>query len=96
MTQTANSANDVTRMSEGNGKISISWDELKTRQVEQRVGAMTAMKRNRDYAQLTDAPEAPAAAPIKNLFYNTVVYMSFFGVVGGLLVSLRNGVVNAL
>src|SRR5947208_9876327 len=68
-----------------NGKITISWDELKTRQVEQRLGAMTAVKRNREYAQMIDAPEPAAAAPIKNLFYNTVVYMTVFGLVGGFL-----------
>jgi hypothetical protein len=64
-------------------KITISWDELKTRQVEQRVGAMNAVKRNREYAQLTDAPEPAAPAPIKNFFYNTVVYMTIFGFLGG-------------
>jgi hypothetical protein len=67
------------------GKITISWDELKTRQVEQRIGAMNAVKRNREYAQLTDAPEPAAPAPIKNFFYNTVVYMTVFGFVGGFL-----------
>ena len=72
-------------MSEGNGKISISWDELKTRQVEQRIGAMEAVRRNREYAQMTDVPEPAAPAPTKNLFYNTVVYMSVFGFLGGLL-----------
>src|SRR5215208_5572352 len=66
-------------------KITISWDELKTRQVDQRIGAMNAVKRNREYAQLTDAPEPPAPAPIRNLFYNTIVYMTVFGLLGGFL-----------
>lgn len=65
-------------------KITITWDELRTRQVEQRIDAMQAMRRNREYAQLTDAPE-PTAAPLKNLWYNAVVYMSIFGLLGGLL-----------
>src|SRR6476619_2715003 len=39
---------------------------------------------NRDYASMTDAPE-PQTAQIKNLWYNTTVYMTIFGLVGGLL-----------
>ena len=65
-------------------KITINWDELRTRKVEQRLNAMDAVKRNRDYASMTDAPE-PQTAQIKNLWYNTVVYMTIFGLVGGLL-----------
>jgi hypothetical protein len=67
-----------------NEKITISWDELKTRQVDQRVNAMQAMRRNREYAQLTDAPEQAATA-MKSLWYNTIVYMTVFGLFGGLL-----------
>jgi hypothetical protein len=64
--------------------ITINWDELRTRRVEQRLSAMDAVKRNREYASMTDAPE-PQVAQIKNLWYNTVVYMTVFGLVGGLL-----------
>ena len=65
-------------------KITISWDELRTRQVEQRVSAMQAMRRNREYAQVTDAaPEEPRK--FKSLWYNAVVYMTAFGLLGGLL-----------
>ena len=67
------------------GKITISWDDLKTRQVEQRIGAMNAVKRNREYASLIDAPEPAAPAAMKNFFYNTIVYMTIFGFVGGFL-----------
>src|SRR5688572_151214 len=64
-------------------KITISWDELRTRQVEQRVSAMQAMRRNREYAQITDAaPEEPQR--FKSLWYNAAVYMSIFGLLGGL------------
>jgi hypothetical protein len=66
-------------------KITISWDDLKTRQVDQRIGAMNAVKRNRDYASLTDAPEPVAPAAMRNFFYNTIVYMTIFGFVGGFL-----------
>ena len=71
-------------MSEQQQKITIEWDELRTRKVEQRLSAMDAVKRNREYASMTDAPE-PQVAQIKNLWYNTVVYMTVFGLVGGLL-----------
>ena len=64
-------------------KITISWDELRTRQVEQRVSAMQAMRRNREYAQVTDAaPEEPRK--FKSLWYNAAVYVTIFGLLGGL------------
>ena len=71
--------------SNGDGKITISWEELRTRKVEQRIGQMMAVKRNREYAELTDAPEQPAVRKLKGLWYNTIVYMSVFGLLGGLL-----------
>jgi hypothetical protein len=71
-------------MSEGE-KIIISWDDLRTRKVEQRLGQMQAVRRNREYAELTDAPERPAPKPVEHLFYNTLVYMSVFGFLGGVL-----------
>ena len=53
-------------------KITISWEELRTRQVEQRVSAMQAMRRNREYAQITDAaPEEPRK--FKSLWYTAAV-----------------------
>ena len=70
---------------DADGKITISWDELRTRRVEQRLGQMDALKRNREYASLTGAPEPPAAPRLRGLWYNTVVYMSVFGLLGGLL-----------
>ncbi len=66
-------------------KIVISWDELKTRQVEQRVSAQKAMDRNRAYAQLTDAPEAAASNTRPSIWYNTIFYMAVFGLLGGML-----------
>jgi hypothetical protein len=65
-------------------KITISWDDLRTRQVEQRVSAMQAMRRNREYAAITDAA-ADEPKKFKSLWYNSAVYMSLFGLVGGLL-----------
>jgi hypothetical protein len=42
------------------------------------------MKRNREYAQLTDAPLS-TPAKFKTLWYNTIFYMTVFGLFGGLL-----------
>lgn len=64
-------------------KITISWDDLRTRQVEQRVSAMQAMRRNREYASITDAA-AEEPKKFKSLWYNTAVYMTIFGLLGGL------------
>ncbi|MEO6435731.1 MAG: FHA domain-containing protein [Tepidisphaeraceae bacterium] len=71
-------------MSDDENKITISWADLRSRKVDQRLGQMQAVRRNRDYAQMKDAP-APAPKPFRNLWYNTLVYMSVFGFVGGLL-----------
>ena len=68
----------------GATKITISWDELHSRRVEQRLDQMKAVKRNQEYASLTDAPEAPVPK-LRGLWYNTLVYMSVFGLLGGLL-----------
>src|SRR2546429_8412141 len=65
-------------------KITITWDQLRTRQVDERVGAMQAMRRNLEYAQLAAPPE-PAAPTLKSLWYNTFVYMTIFGLAGGLV-----------
>src|SRR4051794_15170060 len=64
-------------------KITIQWEDLRTRQVEQRVSAMQAMRRNREYASITDA-QADEPKKFKSLWYNTAVYMSIFGLLGGL------------
>jgi len=64
-------------------KITISWDELRTRQVEQRVSAMQAMRRNREYAEVKEAA-AEEPRKFKSLWYNAAVYMTIFGLFGGL------------
>jgi hypothetical protein len=64
-------------------KITITWDDLRTRQVDQRVNAMQAVRRNREYAQLTDA--APEPTRFQSFWYKTIIYMAAFGLIGGLL-----------
>lgn len=78
-------------MSDGNGhpaeadKITITWDDLRTRQVEQRIGQLSAVKRNVEYAAVTDAQRESPSARFRTLWYNTIVYMTIFGLAGGLL-----------
>ncbi|HEX4796889.1 MAG TPA: FHA domain-containing protein [Humisphaera sp.] len=67
------------------GKISISWDELKTRRVENRLREQQAVARNRAYSQLKE-DALPEATPTKiSLWQNTLVVMTIFGLLGGLL-----------
>jgi len=67
-------------------KITVTWDELKSRKVETRLSEQKAMARNRAYAQL-DADEVPeTTGPSVGRFrYNSIVYMAAFGILGGLL-----------
>src|SRR6476620_5933328 len=67
----------------GNGKITISYEDLRTRQVEQRLGQMQAVRRNQEYAALNDAQQEAPATKFKSLWYNTLVYMTVFGLLGG-------------
>src|SRR2546426_22169 len=64
-------------------KITITWDQLRTRQGDERVGAMGAMRRNLEYAPPPAAPPDPAAPTLKSLWYTTFVYMTVFGLGGG-------------
>src|ERR1044072_4338270 len=66
-------------------KIVITWDDLQSRQVEKQLKQQDALERNREYARITDLPEASEATRAKNLFYNAIFYMSVFGLLGGLL-----------
>src|SRR5215208_2865615 len=69
-------------------KITVSWDDLQSRKVDTRLKEQEALARNRAYAQMdADAvtPQPSAKAGRGNLFYNSVVYMSLFGLLGGLL-----------
>lgn len=65
--------------------LSISWDELNTRKVEQRVREQQAMARNRAYSKLR-ADDLPVATPVReSLLNNTIFCMAALGLVGGLL-----------
>ena len=65
--------------------INISWDELSTRKVDQRLREQQAMTRNRAYARM-DADNLPVAKASRgNLLNNTILLMTLMGMVGGLL-----------
>ena len=65
--------------------LSISWDELNTRKVDQRVREQQAMARNRAYSKLR-ANDLPIATPVReSLLNNTIFCMAALGLVGGLL-----------
>ncbi len=65
--------------------ITITWDELSSRKVEQRVREEQAISRNRAYAQM-DAAKVPMDAAVKfNLMHSTLFFLAALGVLGGLL-----------
>jgi hypothetical protein len=67
-----------------NGRIVISWQDLRTRAVEQRIGQMQAVRRNFEYASITNAKTEAPARRFGSLWYNSLVYMTVFGLLGGL------------
>src|SRR5947209_19447553 len=65
--------------------ITISWDELKSRKVDQRVKEQQAVARNRAYAQL-QADDLPVAPPGRaSLLNSTLFCLTVLGIVGGAL-----------
>jgi hypothetical protein len=65
--------------------ISINWDDLNTRKVEQRLREQQAMTRNRAYARM-DAEQVPAKpAKSRKLLNSTYVVLGMMGLIGGLL-----------
>jgi hypothetical protein len=65
--------------------ITISWDELKTRTVEQRLREQQALIRNRAYARL-DAEQLPVATPARGSLLNSTTFcMTILGLLGGIL-----------
>lgn len=65
--------------------LTISWDELNTRKVDQRLREQQAMTRNRAYAKLR-ADDLPVAKPARGSLLNSTTFcMAALGLVGGLL-----------
>ncbi|HSV13514.1 MAG TPA: FHA domain-containing protein [Tepidisphaeraceae bacterium] len=68
-------------------KIQIQWDDLKSRKVDQRLREQEALERNRRQADgqlLSDGFES-TAAPSSSLWYNAILTMAIFGLLGGVL-----------
>ncbi len=66
-------------------KLTISWDDLRARRVDNRLREQDAMDRNRAYAQMKE-DALPTAAPQKAGIWNNAIFcMSVFGLIGGLL-----------
>lgn len=65
--------------------LTISWDELNTRKVDQRLREQQAVRRNRAYAKL-DANDLPVATPRRQGLRNsTTFWLAAMGLLGGLL-----------
>lgn len=68
-----------------NDPITISWDELGTRKVDQRLREEQALTRNRAYAQLDEAQVGSSTQVRFSLMHNTIFFMAVLGVIGGVL-----------
>ena len=66
-------------------KISVSWDELNSEQVEQKVKRQEHIEAARRQYESAPVPEALLRNKKSSAWYNTLVYMSVFGLLGGLL-----------
>jgi uncharacterized membrane protein YjfL (UPF0719 family) len=86
MEQNENQSETQTQtQTEPQGKITITWDDLQSRKVEARINEQTAIARNRAYARLdADAVPETTGPTKKHFFYNSIVYMAAFGILGGL------------
>jgi hypothetical protein len=72
-------------------KITVTWQDLNSRRVETRVKEQEALTRTRRYAQMK-AESVPESAilvrpsgRLRQLWYHSAVYMTVFGLLGGLL-----------
>ena len=68
-------------------KITISLDDLQTRKVETRLKEQDALARNRAYAQMKEdaLPVASAENTRPSFWYNPIVVLVAFGLLGGLV-----------
>jgi hypothetical protein len=65
--------------------MTISWDDLKSENVEKKLQQQQAISQARDHYEHAQIAAAPERKPRFTLLYNTVFYMSLFGAIGGLL-----------
>lgn len=70
-------------------KITVSYDDLNTRKVEQRLKEQDALARNRSYAAMDETmvatPEAAGPSTLAAVWRNSIFALALFGFIGGLL-----------
>src|SRR6478736_5064849 len=73
------------------GKITVTWDDLQSRKVDQRLKEQDALARNRSYAAMDETMVEPAAAADDSvggfaaLWRNGIFALALFGLIGALL-----------
>ncbi len=65
-------------------KMKVSWDDLKSEGVEEKIKQQQAIEETRKAYESAPAPQALLRSKRTSLWYNTVFYMTFFGLIGGL------------
>src|SRR5438105_5108754 len=66
-------------------RMTISWDDLKSENVEKKLQQQQAISQARDHYDHAQIAAAPTRKPRFTFIYNTVVYMGLFGAIGGML-----------
>jgi hypothetical protein len=70
-----------------NDKIRVSWDEVNSADVDQRLQQQSAIERANEHYQQQVAPSMPAVSGSRqqSFWYNSLIYMTMFGFLGGAL-----------
>ena len=66
-------------------KISINYDDLQTRKVDQRLKEQEALERNRRQSEMNPLAAVIEVPSTGSFWSNTIVVMALFGFLGGLL-----------
>ena len=77
-------------MAQQQDKITVTWNDLTSRRVDQRLKEQEALSRNREYARMDESSvPVPAVAPHVPLWArvwrNSIFALALFGLVGGLV-----------
>src|SRR5438045_7254098 len=66
-------------------RMTISWDDLKSENVEKKLQQQQAISQARDHYENAQIQATPSRKPRFTFIYNTVFYMGLFGALGGLV-----------
>ena len=66
-------------------RMTISWDDLKSEDVEKKLQQQQAISQARDHYEHAQIQNAPTRKPRFTFIYNTVFFMGLFGAIGGLV-----------